>query len=158
MMPPETRADTEAVLRDALGRWPDLADRIARQLLIVLHSEGLISIDAVYEEARADAGDAAPAPADDNPNRPGAAPWTPGERVAVRDTVLQHAATLLSPERVQTVIDGVRRRDEADSLETIANLPASRSRSWRRPSGGSASCRAATSASPPHARHSCASR
>jgi hypothetical protein len=122
MMPPETRADTEATLRDALARWPELADRIARQLLIVLHSEGLVSIDALYDEARADAG-GSPAPADDNPNRPGAAPWSAGERVAVRDTVLQHAASLLTPERVQTVIDGVRRRDEAESLETIANLP-----------------------------------
>jgi hypothetical protein len=123
MMPHETRADTEATLRDALARWPELADRIARQLLIVLHSEGLISIDAVYGEARADAGHAAAEPADDNPNRPGAAPWSAGERVAVRDTVLQHAASLMTPERVQTVIDGVRRRDEAESLETIANLP-----------------------------------
>jgi hypothetical protein len=119
---PESRPDTEAKLREALVLSPDLADRIARQLLIVLHSEGLISIDAVYDEARAEAGHATSAPADDNPNRPGAAPWSAGERVAVRDTVLQHAAALLTPERVQTVIDGVRRLDEAESLESIANL------------------------------------
>jgi hypothetical protein len=117
-----TLTDTEAKLREALATSPDLADRIARQLLIVLHSEGLISIDAVYDEARAEAGHAATTPADDNPNRPGAAPWSAGERVAVRDTVLQHAAALLTPERVQTVIDGVRRLDEAESLESIASL------------------------------------
>ncbi|HEX4826443.1 MAG TPA: PEP/pyruvate-binding domain-containing protein [Candidatus Polarisedimenticolaceae bacterium] len=123
MIPKDVRPDTEATLREALSLWPELAERIARQLLIVLHSEGLISIDAVYGEARAEAGEGAAAPADDNPNRPGAAPWSAGERVAVRDTVLQHAAALLTPERVQQVVDGVRRRDEAESLETIANLP-----------------------------------
>ena len=44
--------DVEAKLRSALTDWPELADRIARQLLIVLHNEGLVSIDAVYDEAR----------------------------------------------------------------------------------------------------------
>ena len=119
---PDPRPDTEAKLRETFAAWPELADRIARQLLIVLHSEGLISINAVFDEARADAGHAQAPPADDNPNRPGAAPWSTGERMAVRDTVLQHAAALLTPERVQTVIDGVRRRDEAESLESIATL------------------------------------
>lgn len=121
--PAAARPETEARLRDALEAFPELADRIARQLLIVLHSEGLISINEVYDEARAESGQSVRAPDDDNPNRPGAGPWSAGDRVAVRDTVLQHAAALLSPERVQTVIDGVRRRDEAESLESIASLP-----------------------------------
>ncbi len=115
--------DTEATLRNALNAWPELADRIARQLLIVLHSEGLVSIDAVYEEARAAAGQGAAEPADDNPNRPGAAPWSALEREAVREAVVRHAKTLMTPERVQSVIDGVRRREEADGLESIASLP-----------------------------------
>jgi hypothetical protein len=115
--------DTEATLRNALTAWPELADRIARQLLIVLHSEGLVSIDAVYEEARAAAGQSAAAPPDDNPNRPGAAPWSNLEREAVREAVIRHAKALMAPERVQSVIDGVRRREEADSLESIASLP-----------------------------------
>ena len=57
---PDSPLDTEATLRNALVAWPELADRIARQLLIVLHSEGLVSIDAVYDEARAAAGQSAP--------------------------------------------------------------------------------------------------
>jgi hypothetical protein len=119
----ESTPDTEATLRRALTAWPELADRIARQLLIVLHSEGLVSIDAVYDEARAAAGQAAAAPADDNPNRPGAAPWSTLEREAVREAVVRHAKALMAPERVQAVIDGVRRREEADGLESIASLP-----------------------------------
>src|SRR5258708_4767024 len=115
--------DTETTLRNALVAWPELADRIARQLLIVLHSEGLVSIDAVYDEARAAAGQAAAGPADDNPNRPGAAPWSALEREAVREAVVRHAKALIAPERVQAVIDGVRRREEADGLESIAILP-----------------------------------
>ncbi len=120
---PDARLDTETTLRNALQAWPELADRISRQLLIVLHSEGLVSIDAVYEEARAAAGQSAAEPADDNPNRPGAAPWSALEREAVREAVVRHATALLAPERVQAVIDGVRRREEADSLESIASLP-----------------------------------
>jgi hypothetical protein len=114
--------DTETKLREAFANWPELADRIARQLLIVLHSEGLASIADVFDEARGGAGEASTAPADDNPNRTGAAPWSPLERAAVRETVLRHASERLTPARVQTVIDGVRRRDEAESLESIASL------------------------------------
>ena len=115
--------DVEAKLRSALTDWPELADRIARQLLIVLHNEGLVSIDAVYDEARTAAGEAAAVPADDNPNRPGAAPWSALEREAVREAVIRHASSLLTAERVQAVIDSVRRREEADGLESIASLP-----------------------------------
>ncbi len=120
---PDSRPDTEATLRHALLASPELADRIARQLLIVLHSEGLVSIDAVYDEVRAKAGEAAAGPADDNPNRPGAAPWSVTDREAVREAVVRHATALLDPERVQAVIDAVRRREEADGLESIASLP-----------------------------------
>jgi hypothetical protein len=45
------------------------------------------------------------------------------ERQAVREAVVRHAKTLLTPDRVQAVIDGVRRREEADGLESIASLP-----------------------------------
>ena len=34
----DSQPDTEATLRNALIDWPELADRIVRQLLIVLHS------------------------------------------------------------------------------------------------------------------------
>ncbi len=119
----DPRPDTETTLRTALLTWPDLADRIARQLLIVLHSEGHVSIDAVYDEARAAAGEAAVVPAEENPNRPGAAPWSVRERDAVREAVVRHAKALLTPERVQAVVDSVRRREEADGLESIASLP-----------------------------------
>src|SRR5580765_7904322 len=119
----DAHPDTEATLRNALTASPELADRIARQLLIVLHSEGLVSIDAVYEEARAAAGQAAATPPDDNPNRSGPAPWSALEREAVREAVIRHAKALMAPERVQSVIDAVRRREEADGLESIASLP-----------------------------------
>src|SRR5258706_12619159 len=105
--------DTETTLRNAITAWPELADRIARQLLIVLHSEGLISIDAVYDEARAAAGQAAAAPADDNPNRPGVLPWSALEREAVREAVVRHARALLAPDRVQAVVDSGGRAEEA---------------------------------------------
>ena len=45
------------------------------------------------------------------------------EREAVREAVIRHAKALLTAERVQAVIDAVRRREEADGLESIASLP-----------------------------------
>ena len=116
-------SESQEKIRETIERWPGLADRIARQLLIVLHSEGLVSIDAVYDEARGSAGQAPATPRDDDPNRPGATPWSAGERLAVREVVLRHAGAKLSADRIQTVVDGVRRREEAESLETIASVP-----------------------------------
>jgi len=121
--PGPARTPTESRIREALAASPDLADRIARQLLIVLHSEGHVSIDTIYEEARASAGHAPAAPAHDDPNRPGAAPWSAGEKDAVREVVLRHAAERLPPERVDDVVAIVRRREEAEGLESIASLP-----------------------------------
>jgi hypothetical protein len=115
-------ADTEIKIRETLAKWPELADRIARQLLIVLHSEGHVTIDAIYDEARAAAGHGPAAPAHDDPNRPGAAPWSANEKDAVREAVMRHAAQVLTPEKVQVVVDGVRRREEAEGLESIASL------------------------------------
>jgi pyruvate, water dikinase len=116
-------SESQAKIRETIERWPGLADRIARQLLIVLHSEGLVSIDAVYDEARGSAGQAPATPRDDDPNRPGATQWSAGERLAVREVVLRHAGAKLSADRIQTVVDAVRRREEAESLETIASVP-----------------------------------
>jgi hypothetical protein len=112
----------EVRIRELLASLPELADRIARQLLILLHSEGHVSIDAIYEEARAEAGHAAAAPREEDPNRPGAAPWSASERDAVREVVLRHAAAALPLERIEDVVAGIRRREEAESLESLASL------------------------------------
>jgi hypothetical protein len=112
----------EARIRELIESLPELADRIARQLLILLHSEGHVSIDAIYDEARAAGGQASAAPRDDDPNRPGAAPWSEQERQAVREVVLHHAAACLPRARIEHVIAGIRRREEAESLEGLASL------------------------------------
>ena len=111
-----------ASVPDLVAAHPELADRIVRQLLILLHSEGHASIDAIYEEARAEAGHTEAAPRDDDPNRPGAAPWSAQERDAVRDVVLRHAEASLPLERIEHVILAIRRREEAESLESLASL------------------------------------
>jgi hypothetical protein len=131
----------EVRIRELLASLPELADRIARQLLILLHSEGHVSIDAIYEEARAEAGHAAAAPREEDPNRPGAAPWSASERDAVREVVLRHAAAALPLERIEDVVAGIRRREEAESLESLASL-----------GNVSFDVRGGTSASPPTRR------
>ena len=101
--------------------YPELSDRITRQLLILLHSEGHATIDAIYEEARTEAGQEVVV-RDDDPNRPGVAPWSELERRAVREVVIRHAERALPLERIEKVVAGIRRREEAESLEGLASL------------------------------------
>jgi hypothetical protein len=47
--------ESSARIREFLEAYPALADRLSRQLLMILHSEGLATIDVIYDEARLEA-------------------------------------------------------------------------------------------------------
>ena len=47
----EPREETERKIREILEAHPALADRIARQLLILLHNRGVAPIDRIYDES-----------------------------------------------------------------------------------------------------------
>jgi hypothetical protein len=114
----------QSKIEEFLLAYPALADRLARQLLMVLHNEGLATVDAVYDEARQMTGEGPAAPEEADPNRPSTLRWAGKERDAVREVVLRHAAAHLSEDRIGEILNVVRRREEAESLETIANIQA----------------------------------
>jgi len=114
--------ESSARIRAFLEAYPALADRLSRQLLMILHSEGLATIDVIYDEARLEAGEEPVERQEADPNRPSSLRWAAEERGAVREVVLRHAARHLPAARVEEILNVVRRREEAESLETIANM------------------------------------
>jgi hypothetical protein len=114
--------DATVRIREFLEAYPALADRLSRQLLMILHSEGIATIDAIYDEARQTAGEEPVVRQEADPNQPASLRWAAKERGAVREVVLRHAAEHLSAPRIGEILNVVRRREEAESLETIANI------------------------------------
>jgi hypothetical protein len=120
----DSSRDSAELLRRVVEEDPGLADRLARQLLTLLHTKGLASLEGIYEEARRQLGQHPPAPtAEEDPNRPSAVLWEKGERDAVREITFRLAAERLPPDLLRATLDLVRHREEADSLENLASLP-----------------------------------
>ena len=117
----EPREDTRAKFDDVLAKRPDFADRLARRLIVWLHREGHAAIEDLYRDARSRIG--RDLPQEDDPNRPADVPAEPEDRIALQAVVFERAATVMSPEQVQDVVDALRRREEAESLESLAALP-----------------------------------
>lgn len=120
---PEPTQQTASRIQELLALHPDLADRLARQLLIMLHNKGLVGVDEIYDEARRIGGQAPLVREEEDPNAPSSIRWEGKERDAVREATLRFAATHLTPAQVEDALNLVRRREEAESLETLANLP-----------------------------------
>ncbi|MDH3285078.1 MAG: PEP/pyruvate-binding domain-containing protein, partial [Acidobacteriota bacterium] len=116
-------AATRAQVEKALSRYPSLADRIIRGLLIALHGRGIITIDEINERARARIAkkrETEPVASSDNVAQ--VRRWDDVERRFIQEITLQQAAESLTPEEIRDVVSLIRRRDEAQTLEEIANL------------------------------------
>lgn len=120
----ESTRDAAEFIRDTLDNYPALTERLVRQLLTLLHTEGIATVDEIYDQARQLAGEE---PVDreteQDPNAPSEIRWEGKERSAVLHVALRHASRHLSAEQAQALVFQVRRREEAESLESIANLP-----------------------------------
>lgn len=116
------RADERAAERldEHLTIYPHLADRILRQLLFTLHERGYITIDQVYEEARA-AGGRAPGPDIDNPNVANA-PRDQNERELVNQITRRYVVGNLRTHEIDEVVNLTLKREEADKLRAIVTL------------------------------------
>lgn len=116
--------DSADLLRQVVETDPGLADRLARQLLTLLHTQGLASLEGIYEEARRQLGQGPPAVrSEEDPNRPSSVLWEKSERDAVREVTFRLAAERLPADLIRNTVDLVRHREEADSLENLASLP-----------------------------------
>ncbi len=111
----------------AIKSFPTLSDKIYRILMFTLHSKGIVSIEQIQDEAlakmerRAGRWRKNDVVVDDNV--PQAHRWDDIERKYVEKSVLEHASRAFSPEEIDDLVNLVRKRDEAQALEEIANLP-----------------------------------
>ncbi|MGH7163810.1 MAG: PEP/pyruvate-binding domain-containing protein [Planctomycetota bacterium] len=111
--------ETRRRLDDYLQAYPGLRGRVCRVLLLHLHSRGLANIEDIYR--RAQRAEEWNRPVD--PNRPATRMWAAGETEMINRLVLDIAAQVLRPEEVDELVWAAHRRDEAQSLETLARMP-----------------------------------
>ncbi len=115
---------TATDIRRAFERYPGLADRMVRQFLALLHKRGIATVEQIYDEARRLTGeDPVDRELEEDPNAPSAIRWAGEEREAVMEVTLRYAAEHLELAEIEDVLNQVRRREEAEDLETIAGLP-----------------------------------
>jgi hypothetical protein len=128
-----------------LDSYRAVRQKILRQLLLALHARGFATVDRIYAEARrrvgsagsealpadeavrvdsGDAGRVEPAGGDDpRLNRGMAHRWEPAEREAIEELTIEYAARHFTAGEIDAMVILARKRDEAESLMEIANLP-----------------------------------
>jgi hypothetical protein len=119
----EQTQDPAEFIRGTLDNYPALTERLVRQLLTLLHTQGIATVDQIYDEARRLSGEEPVDRAEADPNAPSGLRWEGKERNAVLEIGLRHASRHLTAEQARHLVYQVRRREEAESLENIANLP-----------------------------------
>lgn len=116
----EDRTPPAERLDDHLTLYPHLVDRILRQILIELHERGAVSIDQVYDEARAAAGNEERSAG--NPNVAEAPRGDQRERDLVNALTRKYAAQYFSAHEIDEIVNLALKREEADKLRAIVSL------------------------------------
>lgn len=98
-----------------------LAERIYRELLMELHRRGVVTIDAIHDEARKRAGEAPPEATDD-PNRAQRQRWDDRERSAVEELTREYVAQTFNIADVDDLVNLALKREEVYSLEKLASV------------------------------------
>ncbi len=124
---PEARHEdaTRHHLQEALRRYPQLADRIHRALLIALHQQGICTIDEIYDRARRRARreeEPEPTANDSSDNIATERRWDRLERRFVGEVIRELTVEHLSPDEVDDLINLTLKREQVRTLEEIANL------------------------------------
>jgi hypothetical protein len=109
-------------LDEHLARYPHCAERIYRRLLVVLHTRGIVAIDAVYAQAQARA-ELPAAAAISDPNQPTGPQLTREERERVEQITRDYVSRYLTIDEVDDLVNLVIKREEVQHLEAIANQP-----------------------------------
>ena len=122
---PSEENPTALHLRTQLKDGAVIAARIYRNLLILLHRGGHITIDTIHEQAgmMVDRETGGRAPDDEDPNRGLSIRWDTGQRDAVYDLIERYAALHLTPDDVDNAVNMARRNERARTLEEIASVP-----------------------------------
>ncbi len=111
-----TKNPTTDRLQEKLKENSAIAGKIYRNLLVLMHTRGAITMDDIYARARVKATE------EIDPNRGLGTRWDEAERDAVYHLVEKYAARHLRPEDIDTVVLSASKMERAQSLEEIANL------------------------------------
>jgi hypothetical protein len=111
-------------LDEHLSLFPHLTDRILRQLLVALHERGVVTIDQIYDEARAALGSdlGGGSPVANNPNVVEAPRGGQSERERVNELTRKYAAAYFSRHEIDAMVNLAIKREEADKLRAIVSL------------------------------------
>jgi hypothetical protein len=104
-----------------LEAQPHLVARVHRALMILLHSRGIMTVDTIHARAR-DQGTPPPPSASVEHNVQVAARWGDLEKTRVQEIIWDEAARAFTPDEIDDVLNLARKREEARTLEEIANL------------------------------------
>ncbi|MFQ5473492.1 MAG: PEP/pyruvate-binding domain-containing protein, partial [Dehalococcoidia bacterium] len=104
-----------------LRAYPHLSERIYREILVSLHTQGIVSIDSIHDEARARAGQ----DNDDirtDPNQAERDRWDERQRFFVDQITREHAREHLTEADIDDIVNLTIKREKVQSLELVANL------------------------------------
>jgi hypothetical protein len=119
---PEDRSTGVEQRLDAhLAAHPHLSERLYRQLMVALHTRGVISIDAIHDLARTEAGRTLP-PTQEDPNRPERDRWDERERNLVESITRTYFCEHFTAAELDDIVNLVLKREEVSSLENVATL------------------------------------
>lgn len=122
---PDSIAANRRHIVDLMERYASLSERISRTLLITLHSRGVISLDDIHDEARRKCKRKSIERSEDrDDNVQLAERWDEQERVLIRELTLDYSAANFSREEIDDLVNITRKREEAQTLEEVANLSA----------------------------------
>lgn len=110
------RTEVRAYLEEQFEAHAGLIDKVTRQILLEMHSKGLVSVDNIFDELKSLADD------EPNPNRPSLNPWDEAGRERVIELVKEHAASHLTKADIDDVFNLARKRSEAKALVDYASL------------------------------------
>lgn len=117
---PTDPAEVLLRLEDHLRRYAHLAERIHRQLLISLHQKGVVTVDAIQDEARTRLGQSTEVLHD--PNQAERERLDDQERLLVEQITRDLVSRNFTVDEVDDLVNLALKREEVHSLEKIANL------------------------------------
>jgi len=104
-----------------LAAHPHLVARVHRALLILLHSRGIVTADAIHARARNQGATNLPTDRVED-NMQVASRWDDQQKRRVQEITCEAAARAFTPDEIDDVFNLALKREEARTLEEIANL------------------------------------
>ncbi len=110
---------TAARIRLYLDRYPHLAEKIYRQILISLHNRECIRAEDLALKARRTVKEEEVL---SSQNRGTGSPWKRDDREVIRSMILEAAETYCTPEEIDDLVNVTLKREKAEDLEDLVDL------------------------------------